>query len=558
MKKFRKSKTAHLLYLFFSAMLYLSTMACKDQEKGQEGIINSISEAAESVSNPNPIPSLAAEDIKAAIDSAGSEGLLFLEETEKFYTKRNFAPAWASSENRTSFYEELQKAEKDGLSFNDYHGAQLKELMETSNLSKNEGTRLEILLTDAYLELGHHLYYGKINPEDLHRIWDVKKDSIDVAEGLEEGLEKGEIEESMAQLRPQHEVYKGLRRSLAEQREENKKDEEEFEKIPLGGIVRPGEQDKRIPVLKERLEKMGLLTENLDTIRNNYTKELVAAVKEFQEQRGLTVDGILGNSTIKELNMNQEDRLDQILVNLERWRWYPRDLGNHYILINIPQYKLSVVKENDTIREHDIIAGTKSRQTPIFSDSLQYIVLNPTWTLPPTIKTQDVIPKAAKDPSYITRNNMYVSSPEEGILDPHSIDWSSPDVRSYTFTQRAGSSNPLGRVKIIYPNRYSIYLHDTPSQWIFEQNARAASSGCVRVEDALDLSAYVMNDQEEWDQERIQKAVETGKTKQVKIKQPIQVHHFYWTAWRDRGKTVFVEDVYELDKKIAVALKETD
>ena len=270
----------------------------------------------------------------------------------------------------------------------------------------------------------------------------------------------------------------------------------------------------------------------------------------------MAADGIIGNTTLKEMNMNKEDRYNQILVNLERWRWYPRNLGEHYILINIPQYKLAVVKDGDTIRNHDVIAGTRNRQTPIFSDKLDHIVLNPTWTLPPTIKAEDVIPKAKSDASYFLKNNMTVSSPQGEAVDPSAVDWSSSEAQNYTITQKAGPTNPLGRVKIMYPNQYSIYLHDTPGQSLFDQSERAVSSGCVRVQGALDLASYVTNQETSTNEDDFDEILASGETTSLKIDQPIDVYHFYWTAWQEDGQTVFSEDVYDMDQKIAQALKQ--
>ena len=201
-----------------------------------------------------------------------------------------------------------------------------------------------------------------------------------------------------------------------------------------------------------------------------------------------------------------------------------------------------------------MVAGAPARQTPIFSDTLQYIVINPTWTVPPTIKAQDVIPKASRNPEYLKSHNMVVYDAAGNRLSPGEIDWGK--AANYTFVQRSGVANPLGRVKIIYPNRYLVYLHDTPSKGLFEENERAESSGCVRVENAVELAAYAISGQDDWNEEKIREVIGSGKTTQVKINRPISVHHFYWTAWRAGDKTVFTNDVYGLDQKILKGLKQ--
>ena len=320
-------------------------------------------------------------------------------------------------------------------------------------------------------------------------------------------------------------------------------------KIPEGELINPGDKDGRIPAIAKRLKTLQV---EVDTtaLDSTYSEALVEAVKEFQQSKSIQTDGIIGNSTISELNKSPKDRYKQILANLERWRWYPRDLGEHYIIVNIPNFKLAVVKDGDTVRQHNVIAGAKERQTPIFSDTIDHLVINPTWTVPPTIKSQDVLPKMAADPSYLQRNNMALTGPNGEAVNPSSVNWNSEAAKSYTFTQRAGPSNPLGRVKIMYPNKYLIYLHDTPAKSLFSQTDRAESSGCVRVENALDLAAYVVENQSEWTRDKIEKIVGSGETTIVKVDRPIQVHHFYWTAWRAGGETVFTNDVYDLDEKI--------
>ncbi len=477
-------------------------------------------------------------------------------ETAGFYADRNHAPAWSKPEVRTAFLDELQKVGSEGLFLKDYYSDELRELIENSaNLKESEVAVLDILMTEAFFKYGHDLYYGKLNPEDLYEHWGVARQKKDLLQLLQESLENGNISEAIESLKPSHQVYRDLKVSLQEYAELKEK-EESLTKIEEGDYIKSGQKDERLPAIAKRLQELGLVSENITD--SMYNEGLQEAVKKFQKEKGLQVDGIIGNSTIAELNMTADQRYNQILANLERWRWYPRDLGEHYILINIPQFKLAVVKDGDTVRTHNVIAGTRSRQTPVFTDTLQYVVINPTWTIPPTIKAKDIIPKVSRDPSYLSSKNMKVYSRDGTLLDPQKIDWSSPKAKSYTIVQRAGPSNPLGQVKIIYPNQYLIYLHDTPAQNLFSQNQRAESSGCVRVENAVDLSGYVLRDQEDWNEEKIRETIASGKTIQVKINRPIQVHHFYWTAWRAGGKTVFTEDVYRRDKEIYNRLLKSD
>ena len=552
-----KSLTQYILMLLIIPNLLLSCNNFSQPSGPETEDVNSAEDPSGEIMEETPEAAseiefiTTAEEIREQIGKDEKES-----EAKKFYEQRSHAPAWNKPEARTAFLEELQKADSEGLFLKDYYSDEIEELLKTpAELKGSETARLDFLLTEAFFSYAHDLYYGKLNPKDLYKTWGVSRKKMDLQRLLQENLETGTIAEALDSLKPKHQIYRDLKRSLEEYSELREK-EEAHEKIAEGEFIKAGEKDERLSSIAKRLQNLGFLSENVAD--STYNDRLQEAIKKFQKEKGLQVDGIIGNSTIAELNMTAEQRYGQILANLERWRWYPRDLGDHYILINIPQFRLAVVKDGDTVRTHNIIAGTRARQTPTFTDTLQYVVINPTWTIPPTIKTSDIIPKVSRNPSYLSSKNMKVYSRDGTLIDPQKIDWSSPKAKSYTIVQRAGPSNPLGQVKIIYPNQYLIYLHDTPAQNLFSQNQRAESSGCVRVENAVDLSGYVLRDQEAWNEEKIRETIASGKTIQVKINQPIQVHHFYWTAWRAGDKTVFTEDVYRLDKEIYSRLLKRD
>ncbi|GHA27560.1 murein L,D-transpeptidase [Salinimicrobium marinum] len=542
-------------YTYLSAILLLTLVvaSCNNGSEGSENDDNSFfgnlfgNGAGEDIE-------ISSEEISGNLKNIGNQ-LLNQKELENFYNSRSNLAVWGDAEIRRDFYRELKKSNEEGLQFLDYHGSELEDLMDDpGDLSAKEKARMELLLTDAFFEYASHLYYGKLDPKSMYEIWGVKRKQKDLQKLLQDVAENGNIEDAITDLKPKHQVYSDLKKALGEY-EKLKEEDISIQKIPEGELIKPGDEDERIAAITERLKTLNFLDKDYTSEGNLYDERLQDAVNNFQHRKGLQTDAILGNSTIRELNMSPEDRYFQILANLERWRWYPRDLGEHYILINIPAYELTVVKGGETVREHKVIAGTKERPTPIFSDSLQYIVLNPEWNIPSTIKNEDVIPAASKNPDYLSSRNMSVLSAEGEAINPSSINWSGDEVQSYRFVQESGPANPLGKVKIIYPNDYAIYLHDTPSKDLFEQNERAASSGCVRVQDVLDLANYLLDGQEDWNMEKINETVASGETIQVPIKSPIRVHHFYWTAWRDNGNTVFTEDVYELDKEIYTALQ---
>lgn len=471
-----------------------------------------------------------------------------------FYQARGFKPVWTDVKFRNSLIDTLKSAHSQGLYFKDYHGEELeKQLLELPNLDKKELSELDMVLTDAFFKFMDHLYNGKVDPKSVHRIWDVPKKQPGKLKLLEKAVEEKNLEIALSQVRPVHPVYKDLIAAEKEYRK-LKEDAEDFKEIEKGALIKPGRQDKRLREIQFRLLQLGYLS-NLKIGGFQYDDETVDAIKNFQKDHGLLEDGIIGNKTISLLNKGYDQLYDQILVNLERWRWFPRDLGSHYILVNIANFKLQVVREKDTFSTHKTIVGRVSRKTPIFSEEIEHLIFNPSWTIPPTIKNKDVIPGVRKNPNYLSNKNIKVYNNKGERLDPSKIDWAKNEVRSFRYMQPPGSSNPLGKVKIMYPNRYLVYLHDTPSQSIFDQNSRAHSSGCVRVENAIDLSKYLLQDQPEYTSEEIDSIIKKGVIKRIEMKQKVKIHHFYWTAWRENGETIFTDDIYNYDEAILKALK---
>lgn len=478
-----------------------------------------------------------------------------LSEVSAFYEANDYEPIWNNRKLRESLFRNIENVEEEGLFFEDYHGDILKRLLSSlDSLTKEEKNFLEILLTDSFLRLSQDLGTGKLNPKQLYQIWGTPLNELDSKQLLMKAIAEGDIQKALDSVKPSHIVYNGLKKSL-KQFKRRGIEEDSATQIPTGKLIRPGETDERIASVAKRLSELGYFKGNPDSVKTDYNKELQDAVKNFQQEHGIQVDALLGNSTINNLNLTRRDRYHQILVNLERWRWYPRDLGEHYIIINIPDYKLSVVKNGDTIRSHRTMVGTQVRKTPVFSDQVRYIVYNPTWTIPPTIKKNDVIPGMRRDPNYLKRKGLRVFDSKGNIVDPSTIDWSSSKALSYTYRQQPGATNPLGVVKIIYPNEYMIYLHDTPSKDLFEKNARAQSSGCVRVQDALDLSKYLLSDQEKYDDSKIEEILRSGKITEIPVTQDVKVHHFYWTAINEKDTTRFIDDIYNLDKALWEQLK---
>ncbi|HZJ35712.1 MAG TPA: L,D-transpeptidase family protein [Gillisia sp.] len=530
-----------------SLVLLIGLTSCKEETKAYAAPNNFSTTVTDFFSgNSNKIP-------EALLNSENSS--LFQPDSVKaFYNNRDNNLAWSNPKFRNAFIDTLKLAEYQGLFYNDYHGRELEKMLSNLNdLNQQELIKLDYLLTDAFFKFGNHLLNGKIDPKNLPKTWDIPKNRRNQVKLLEQAVDKNNLEIALSQLRPTHPIYQKL---IAASKEYQKLKNElsGFEEIEKGELIKPGMQDQRLLKIQIRLKALGYLRP-IDTLSNYYSETVQEAIKQFQQENGLMVDGIIGNKSIGMLNQGFDKRAEQILVNLERWRWFPRDLGSHYILINIANFQLRVVKGNKTISTHKVIVGRESRKTPIFSDEIEFLDFNPSWFIPPTIKNKDVIPGARRNPSYLVNKNIDVYNNIGQKLNPFQIDWSGSAVRSYQYKQEPGPTNPLGEVKISFPNKYIVYLHDTSSKSLFEGNSRAHSSGCIRVENAVDLAKYLLSDQKEFTSEEIDKIIDKGTTRRIYMDQKVNVHIFYWTAWRENGKTRFTDDIYNYDEATYEALK---
>jgi murein L,D-transpeptidase YcbB/YkuD len=290
-----------------------------------------------------------------------------------------------------------------------------------------------------------------------------------------------------------------------------------------------------------------------DAVTNNRVRDTLEELAPTHPQyKGLQV--ALG----RELQA-PSGKAETLRMNLERWRWAPRDLGERYVLINVPSYQLQVMEGEAPVLAMRVIVGAPDNQTPLFSDEMTYVVFSPYWNIPPDILRNETLPRVARDPAYLDRNNIEVVGTSGGdAVDASSIDWSDEDAtRGLRFRQKPGDDNALGLVKFIFPNHFNVYLHDTPGDHLFNTEQRTLSHGCIRVEDPVGLAEYVMRDNDKWDPSRIQAAMHARSEQAVTLKRKLPVHIGYWTAWVESdGKTVtYTGDPYGIDPKHARLLK---
>jgi len=312
--------------------------------------------------------------------------------------------------------------------------------------------------------------------------------------------------------------------------------------------------------LRRRLAASGDLGAGDDSGGELFDAALEAAVKRFQDRHGLGSDSVVGAKTLKALAVPVAERIRQIELNLERWRWLPRDLGRRYVLVNIPDFTLQVIEDGSEVLAMRTVVGRSYRRTPVMSDTIKYLVINPYWEVPTTLAVKDKLPEIRKDPEFLARQKFHVYQgwgSDQREIDPAGVDWQRVDGRNfpYRLRQDPGPLNALGRVKFMFPNKFDVYIHDTPSRELFRSPERAASSGCIRVEAALDLAEVLLRPAPDWNREAIAKTIASLETRTVPLPEPIAVHLQYWTAWADAAGTVhFRDDVYERDSRLAAAL----
>lgn len=465
-----------------------------------------------------------------------------------FYELRNGKAAWKSIKNRNTLYTAITSADKHGLNPSDYNLKKIQDIISSDPFSVNNNAVIDLLFTDTYLSYSYHLANGKVSPKKLYDDWKLDSNIFEFNSILCSSINNNTLSNSFNKYTPQHKIYNQLLNRLPISKALVNSDSLRTI-VEHGSKIRPNKSNKRVINIRKRLNELGYLKDSLVTQSEVLDTLLQESVKKFQTAKKLKTDAIIGVGTIDALNESFLDQFNSVLANLERWRWYPRNLGDDYILVNVADYKLKHVTKKDTT-QYTVIVGKTARKTPVFSSQISHLDFNPKWYIPPTIKKEDIIPAATKDIEYLRRKNISVfHQGKKMILD--SINWNSSAPSSYSYVQSSGNSNALGRVKIIFPNKFSVYLHDTPSKSLFKKNYRARSSGCIRVQNVFSLASEILN----MSDDKIASLVDSKKTKRIHVKNEIKVHSFYWSiVFNNNKEPMFLNDVYKLDKELAQEL----
>lgn len=473
-----------------------------------------------------------------------------------FYMQRRYMPAWSDDANVQQLLAGLSSVEADGLLPEDYHLAELKALADApdrANATPQQKADFEIAATGAYVTAMVQLAHGKVDPVRLDPTWNFDAAAIDPQQGmsmLQTAIDERSVDQAFAMARPQNPLYAKLRDALAQLR--TTAAQGGWPVVPDGPALKPGMKDARVPLLRARMVAGGYLDPTL-AHGHTFDNPLADAVKRFQADQYLDADGSVGAGTLAALNVSVQDRIGQVRANLERARWLLHSLQGTFVVVDVAGYKITFYRDGVPVWKSRVQVGKPYRSTPIFRSQITYVTFNPTWTVPPTILKNDMLPKIRSNPAYLANNRIRVLDSAGNTVSPASVDWKNP--RGITLRQDAGPGNSLGQVVIRFPNSFAVYLHDTPHQELFAKAKRDTSSGCIRVEHPLELVERLFNDPEKFSRQAIDERLASKKTQNVTLPTAVPVLLAYWTVdIADDGKLSYKPDVYDRDGPLLAAL----
>lgn len=471
------------------------------------------------------------------------------------YAERDNAPIWFATPAGKALLGHLNAGIMQGFRPADFHLPMLLNLQQKAETgTPSDIAAFDILASDAVARLIHHLLYGKVDPETLHSDWTFNRlgDITDPATVLALAAEDDGLSIILNDIAPSNHQYRDLTKALATYRGLDVTGG--WPHVPEGNSLKPGMSDPRVILLRARLNAEIPGTLSATTTPELYDAPLEAAVIAFQTRHGLEGDGVVGPRSYRALNRTPAERVDQIRISLERMRWFGRELEDDFVLVNIAAPHTYFIKDGAMVWSTRSITGSAYRKTPVFRDEIEYIDVNPTWTVPYSIFRNDKLAKIRSDPGYLDRNNYIVRRTSDGATVPaSSVNWhaSNPGV---TLVQQPGPDNALGRIKFMFPNAHAVYLHDTNDKSLFDRTERNLSSGCVRLEDPYGFAHLLMADDPSWSEARLQSILDSKKTTRIPLPKPVPVMLTYWTAWVANGQVQFREDIYERDGPILQAL----
>jgi murein L,D-transpeptidase YcbB/YkuD len=467
---------------------------------------------------------------------------------ESFYAARQYAPLWtdqgALNARGQAAIKYLAGVAVDGLDASDYPAPNFKAGTDPQTLAE-----AELKLVDSVLTFARHAAVGRVHFSRVSADIFYNQPAPEPAKVLEKLASAGDAGQALDSYLPQHHAYKALKAKLAELRGQTAEPAPAAApvapkvQIPEGRTLRPGDDDRRVALLHQRLE-VG------DRNSTRFDKALMEAVKEFQEKAGIEVDGSVGSETLRALNggtrvakpRGRNDTINVIIANLERWRWVPHDLGKSHVVLNIASQTLKVFNNGNKIWETRVVVGKPNTPTPLLTETMKYITVNPTWNVPPSIVYNEYLPALQQDPSAMARIGIKVVQNNDGSLHMY---------------QPPGDGNALGRIRFNFPNKFLVYQHDTPDKHLFARETRAYSHGCMRVQDPLKYGEVILSiarPNERYTVEKL-RSMYGPEEREITLPTPIPVHITYQTAYVDEsGKLVIRDDIYKRDAQTLAVL----
>ena len=496
----------------------------------------------------------------------GEQPLHDVRQLLEFYESRDFERQWThrdGSLNDTGDHllTVLSNSRYLGLLPQDYHVDLIQQVSDQEKGSNHgKAIDLELLLTDGLMLYLKHSYQGKVNPREIHADWTMDGRTLNRLNTQQGQFTVEKLEAMLADSEPEHPDYSRLKayyRQLLERTRDN-----DIDFPPMTGLLKPGSQSPVLASVRQALSQLGI---NIKTDGNpeSFDEQLKRGLMQFQQHHGLNDDGILGQRTYDLLRKIVNGDTSTVRANLERWRWLPTQIASDYLLVNIADFNLRLVRDNETVLSMSAIVGKPFRMTPVMSEKMRYVVVNPSWSVPYTIASKDLLPKMRSNPDYFRQTGMQVFEnwgQNQRTIDPATVDWNKVSARRFPYhlRQPPGPNNPLGRVKFMFPNPHSVYLHDTNDRTLFRKGERGFSSGCVRVSQPIELLYEIFRDHPRITRQSLDEILGQGKETSITLHQPLNVYIQYWTVWIDEsGQPVYRNDIYERDARLLKALNES-
>lgn len=481
----------------------------------------------------------------------------------QFYQATSNRATWVTNPLLDSALIALGDAFSDGLLPTYYDLDSLKRLVDEVKIKSPKDISklavIDVLITRALLQFGHDLRYGHVNPKTINPAHNFNVPVYDqpAFAQLIEALKTGSLKQFLNAMRCTHPNYEPMRASL--KRYQQFVNDGGWQVLDWGELkkIEPGDTHALMPLLRLRLAAEGFFDTTGAATITEYDKPLQRACASFQLKHGLAADSIIGKATMALLNISAEKKLATIACNMERLRWGVAPFKGTFIWVNAPSYQLQYFKEDSLVWTSEVIIGKQTTQTLAFQSAVTSLVLNPTWTVPYSISSQEILPILKKNQNHLANQNMVLMQRSGEMLDPTTIDFSGFDAQSfpYIIRQQPGDKNALGRIKFLMPNPHYIYIHDTPSKNLFKRSERALSHGCIRLNKPFELATLLLSNQADWHLEAIMTQVKTKETYQIKLDAPVPVYISYLTHYTTQsGEAYFFADVYAQDDRLIHAL----